>query len=85
MGADPFFVGEESIQAVQGGRDMRIARIKADGAGYYHCMSRIIERRHILNEPETEQAGWRDSQQIECPLRSFHGLCFEVCGSPPEL
>lgn len=34
---------------------MRRARIKADGAGYYHCMSRIIERRHILNPVEKER------------------------------
>ena len=26
---------------------MRRPRIKAEGAGYYHCMSRAIERRHI--------------------------------------
>ena len=33
---------------------MRSARIKAEGAGYYHCMSRIIERRMILQEKEKE-------------------------------
>ena len=33
---------------------MRGARIKAVGAGYYHCMSRIIERRMILNDSEKE-------------------------------
>jgi putative transposase len=31
---------------------MRGARIKADGAGYYHCMSRIIEGRYVLGERE---------------------------------
>ncbi|MEK7997006.1 MAG: transposase [Planctomycetota bacterium] len=31
---------------------MRCARIKADGEGYYHCMSRIIERRMILGDNE---------------------------------
>ena len=31
---------------------MRHARIKADGAGYYHCISRIIERRMILGDKE---------------------------------
>ena len=34
---------------------MRRARIKANGAGYYHCMSRIIERRHILREREKQR------------------------------
>ena len=34
---------------------MRSARIKADGAGYYHCLSRIIERRMILQEGEKER------------------------------
>ena len=34
---------------------MRSSRIKADGAGYYHCMSRIIERRMILEDNEKER------------------------------
>ena len=34
---------------------MRSARIKAEGAGYYHCLSRIIERRMILQEGEKER------------------------------
>ena len=34
---------------------MRNARIKATGAGYYHAMSRIIERRHILGDREKER------------------------------
>ena len=31
---------------------MRRPRIKAEGAGYYHCMSRVIERRHIFGHAE---------------------------------
>ena len=34
---------------------MRRPRIKAEGAGYYHCMSRVIERRHIFNAQEKER------------------------------
>ena len=34
---------------------MRNARIKAAGAGYYHCMSRIIERRMILQDIEKQR------------------------------
>ena len=34
---------------------MRTARIKAEGAGYYHCMSRIIERRMAMGEKEKEK------------------------------
>ena len=34
---------------------MRHARIKAEGAGYYHCMSRIIERRYLLGDVEKER------------------------------
>ena len=34
---------------------MRRARIKAEGADYYHCMSRIIERRHILKDREKQR------------------------------
>ncbi len=34
---------------------MRKARIKTDGSAYYHCMSRIIERRFVLGEVEKEK------------------------------
>ena len=34
---------------------MRRPRIKAEGAGYYHCMTRIIERRHIFGHPEKQR------------------------------
>lgn len=33
---------------------MRRPRIKANGEGYYHCMSRIIERRQILGASEKQ-------------------------------
>jgi len=48
---------------------MRGARIKAEGAGYYHGMSRIIERRHILREPEQERL-----YQLMRSLAAFGGL-----------
>lgn len=34
---------------------MRKARITADGSAYYHCMSRIIERRFVLGAVEKEK------------------------------
>ena len=34
---------------------MRRARIKADGAGYCHCMSRISEKRQILGIEKKEK------------------------------
>lgn len=34
---------------------MRIARVLADGAGYYHCMTQVIERRMILHDAEKER------------------------------
>lgn len=34
---------------------MRKSRIKAEGAAYYHCMSRIIEKRSILGDVEKER------------------------------
>ena len=34
---------------------MRRPRIKAEGAGYYHCMSRIIERRHVFGDREKQR------------------------------
>ena len=33
-----------------GEASMRRPRIKAEGGGYYHCMSRIIEHRHNVQE-----------------------------------
>lgn len=48
---------------------MRRARIKADGAGYYHCMSRVIERRHILGDPERERL-----RELMQDLAAFGGL-----------
>ena len=48
---------------------MRGARIKADGAGYYHCMSRIIERRMILQDTEKERL-----LKLMCSLAAFGGL-----------
>ena len=34
---------------------MRRPRIRAEGGGYYHCMSRIIERRYVLGEREKQR------------------------------
>ena len=34
---------------------MRSARIKADGQAYYHCMSRVVDRRMILGDLEREK------------------------------
>lgn len=34
---------------------MRTARIKTDGSGYYHCMSRVIERKMIFGDTEKEK------------------------------
>lgn len=46
---------------------MRMARIKADGAGYYHCMSRIIEKRHVLGNLEKER--------FRKTMRDLEGFC----------
>jgi hypothetical protein len=48
---------------------MRNARIKAEGEGYYHGMSRIIERRRILGEAEKQ----RLLKLMRC-LAAFGGL-----------
>jgi REP element-mobilizing transposase RayT len=34
---------------------MRTARIKAEGAGYYHCLSRVVDRRAILSADQQER------------------------------
>lgn len=33
---------------------MRTARVKMDGTGYYHCVSRVINREFVLGEEEKE-------------------------------
>ena len=48
---------------------MRRPRIKADGAGYYHCMSRIIERRHVFGHREKERF-----LELMRELAAFSGL-----------
>ena len=62
---------------------MRNARIKADGAGYYHCMSRIIERRMILEDTEKERlltlmhamAAFSGLEILAYAFMSSHFLC----------
>jgi hypothetical protein len=34
---------------------MRTARVKGEGASYYHCISRVIERRMLLDDSEKER------------------------------
>ena len=34
---------------------MRTSRIKSDGRGYYHCMSRVVDRRMIMGDAEREK------------------------------
>jgi putative transposase len=62
---------------------MRRARIKADGAGYYHCMSRIIEKRPILGAEEKEKfrkimrqvEGFSGAEILTYSVMSSHFLC----------
>ena len=46
---------------------MRRARIKAEGAGYYHVMSRAIEGRFIFGQPEKER--------FHRLMRKLEGFC----------
>ena len=46
---------------------MRRARIKAEGAGYYHIMSRAIEGRFIFGQPEKER--------FHRLMRKLEGFC----------
>ena len=48
---------------------MRRPRIKAEGAGYYHAMSRIIERRHLIGDREKKQL-----LELMRSLAAFGGL-----------
>jgi len=36
----------------RGGREMRTARIVEEGGGYYHVMSRIVDRRMVIDDSE---------------------------------
>ena len=37
---------------------MRTARLKVEsGTGYYHCVSRVVNRAFVLQEAEKEQFG----------------------------
>lgn len=73
-GRSAFFhiVGTEfrPYAAITGGIAMRTARIKAHEQGYYHCISRIIERRHILG-PAEKRKFYRIMRKYEafCGLR----------------
>jgi len=62
MGTGEFLLTEEVYI-------MRRPRIKSDGAGYYHCMSRIIEKRMILDDLEKEKL-----LKLMRALASFGGL-----------
>jgi hypothetical protein len=62
---------------------MRRPRIKAEGAGYYHAMSRIIERRYIIGEKEKRRllglmrslAGFGGLEILTYTLLDNHYLC----------
>jgi putative transposase len=73
---------------------MRMPRIKASpdaGAAYYHCLSRVIERRFIFGDTEREQfVHWMFAYAEFCGVRvltycimanHFHVLV-EVCARP---
>lgn len=68
---------------------MRRPRVKAEGAGYYHCMSRVIERRHIFSGPEKERfrilmrklAGFGGLEILTYALLDSH---FHVLARVPE-
>jgi len=34
---------------------MRQARIRGEGLSYYHCLSRIVDRRFLLGDEEREK------------------------------
>ena len=46
---------------------MRIARITTDGGGYYHCISRVVDRRRIMGPEEQEV--------FRTIMRSTAGFC----------
>ena len=62
---------------------MRTARIVGEGASYYHCMSRIIERRMLLDDKEKERfrkimrvvADYAGIEILTYTLMSNHFLC----------
>ena len=48
---------------------MRFSRIKGDGLSYYHCLSRVVDRRFIFQEAEKEHF-----VALMRKLEAFHGM-----------
>ena len=48
---------------------MRQARIRGEGKSYYHCISRVVDRRFVLNEEEREHF-----VALMRKLEAFHGM-----------
>lgn len=48
---------------------MRQPRIKGEGTSYYHCLSRVVDRRFIFGEEEKEHF-----VALMRKLEAFHGM-----------
>lgn len=48
---------------------MRHARIRGEGKSYYHCISRVVDRRFVLHAEEKEHF-----VALMRKLEAFHGM-----------
>jgi hypothetical protein len=56
---------------------MRFPRVKADGQGFYHCVSRVVEGRFIF---QTSGHGSVEAERFTEYCNLFRELRFEVSG-----
>ena len=53
---------------------MRFPRVKADGQGFYHCVSRVVERRFIFQTSGPGSAEAERFVQLMRRLEAFSGV-----------
>lgn len=69
---------------------MRMARLKAEmheGPAFYHCISRVVERRYAMGEPEKEHfLRLMRGYEVFCGVRviTFCILNNRVCENGPQ-
>ena len=54
---------------------MRFPRVKADGQGFYHCVSRVVERRFIFHTSGHGSAEAQRFIKLMRRLAAFSGIC----------
>jgi putative transposase len=53
---------------------MRFPRVKADGQGFYHCVSRVVDRRFIFHTSDRGSAEAERFIKLMRRLEAFSGI-----------